>query len=377
MAGETTERDGRWPGGTTLAFALVAGLVGGGLVAGAWALFGDDGDSGSGSATDSPSTCDVSAVAGEVLPSVVTLQVSGSEGSGTGSGVVVQAPLPGADAVGASDASGVYILTNEHVIAPGGSIGEVQITYADGVVHRGRVQGADPVTDLAVVKDEEGDEDATGVAVGDSGSLRVGQGVVALGAPLGLSSTVTAGIVSAMDRYVRVPSSAGSTHHLVGAIQTDAAINPGNSGGALVDCSGDLVGINSAGASPPGDQGSVGLNFAIPSTLFGPLGNELIASGRVRHPTLGLRVAGIPESAARQHGVSPGLFVQQVVQGGPAQSAGIQTGDIVTSVDEHPVRSPDDLTQLELGLEVGDTVEVTFERAGQATTVKVTAISAE
>ena len=180
-----------------------------------------------------------------------------------------------------------------------------------------------------------------------------------------------------MDRYVRVPSSAGSTHHLVGAIQTDAAINPGNSGGALVDCSGDLVGINSAGASPPGDQGSVGLNFAIPASLFGPLGNELIASGRVRHPTLGLQVAGISESAARQNGVSPGLFVQQVVQGGPAQSAGIQPGDIVTSVEGNAVQSPDDLTQLELGLDVGDTVEVTYERAGQSATVEVTASSAE
>jgi putative serine protease PepD len=361
----------------TLALALLAGLVGGGLVAGAWALFGDSGDSGSASASDSSSTCDVSAVADEVLPSVVTLQVSGSQGAGTGSGVVVRGPLPAADAAGAPDASGVYILTNEHVIAPGGSISEVQITYADGVVHRGRVQGADPVTDLAVVKDEEGDDDAAPVAVGDSSSLRVGQGVVALGAPLGLSSTVTAGIVSAMDRYVRVPSSAGSTHHLVGAIQTDAAINPGNSGGALVDCSGELVGINSAGASPPGDHGSVGLNFAIPSTLFGPLGNELIVSGRVRHPTLGLQVAAISESAAGQNGVSPGLFVQQVAQAGPAQAAGIQPGDIVTSVDGHAVRSPDDLTQLELGLDVGQTVEVTFERAGQSATVELTASSAE
>ena len=364
---------GRWPGGTTLVFALGAGLVGGALVAGAWAVFGDDG-----SASSSSSTCDVTGVADRVLPSVVTLQVSGSQGSGTGSGVVVRTPLPGADTAGAAPAAGgSYILTNEHVIAPGGSVGEVQITYSDGAIHRGTVVGADAVTDLAVVRDDEGDDDATPVSVSDSGDLRVGQGVVALGAPLGLSSTVTAGIVSAMDRYVRVPSSAGSTHHLVGAIQTDAAINPGNSGGALVDCSGDLVGINSAGASPPGDQGSVGLNFAIPSTLFGPLGSELIASGRVRHPTLGLQVAPISEQAARQNGVSPGLFVQKVVPGGPAQAAGLQPGDIVTSIDEHTMRSPDDLTQLEIGLDVGDTVKVTYERAGQSSTVQVTSSSAD
>ena len=137
------------------------------------------------------------------------------------------------------------------------------------------------------------------------------------------------------------------------------------------------MGINSAGASPPGDQGSVGLNFAIPSTLFGPLGSELIASGRVRHPTLGLQVAPISEQAARQNGVSPGLFVQKVVPGGPAQAAGLQPGDIVTSIDEHTMRSPDDLTQLELGLDVGDTVKVTYERAGQSATVQVTSSSAD
>jgi putative serine protease PepD len=136
------------------------------------------------------------------------------------------------------------------------------------------------------------------------------------------------------------------------------------------------VGINSAGASPPGDQGSVGLNFAIPSTLFGPLGSELIASGRVRHPTLGLQVAAISAEAARQNGVSPGLFVQQVVPGGPAQAAGLQPGDIVTSIDGRAMRSPDDLTQLELGLDVGDSVEVIYERGGHSATVEVTSASA-
>jgi putative serine protease PepD len=374
MSTEETGSKRTWPSGTTLVAALAAGLVGGALVAGAVALFSDNGDSGS-STSSTTSSCDVVSVSDRVLPSVVTLQVSGQRGSGTGSGVVVRAPLPG-EAPGGSPAAGTYILTNEHVIAPGGSVGEVHITYADGTTHAGKVVGADPVTDLAVVRDEEGQNDASPVAVGESGGLRVGQGVVALGAPLGLSSTVTSGIVSATDRYVRVPSSAGSTHHLVGAIQTDASINPGNSGGALVNCSGELVGINSAGASPPGDQGSVGLNFAIPSTLFAPLGNELIATGRVRHPTLGLQVATISEEAAQANGVSPGLFVQQVVPGGPAAAAGLQPGDIVTSIDGHAMRSADDLTQLELGLDVGQKVEVTYERGGQSSTTEVTAASA-
>lgn len=368
----TTGTDRRWPSWTgTVVLAVVAGLVGGGVVAGVWAIFGSDTGSSTTSTASTASSCDVVGVADRVLPSVVTLHVRAPGGAGTGSGVVVRAPLPGQS----GSTSGTFILTNQHVIAPGGAVGEVTITYLDGASHRGEVVGADPVTDLAVVRDE-GERDAAPVAVGDSGSLRVGQGVVALGAPLGLSSTVTAGIVSATDRYVRVPSGAGNTHHLVGAIQTDASINPGNSGGALVNCAGELVGINSAGASPPGDQGSVGLNFAIPSTLFVPLATEMIESGRVRHPTLGLQVAGIPEDVAAAHGVSPGLFVQQVVPGGPADDAGIQAGDIVVSLNGQPVRSPDDLTQIELGLDVGSNVEVTFERGGQSHSVQVTTASA-
>jgi putative serine protease PepD len=356
------------------AVLVLAALIGGGVVAAAWALTGNGGGGASSSTSGSASTCDVVDVAARVLPSVVTLEVRGPRGAGSGSGVVAESPLAGS--AGSPAPAGPVILTNDHVIAPGGEVGEVTVVYADGVSRPGTVVGRDPVTDLAVVRVADR-EDAVPVAVGDSASLRVGEGLVALGAPLGLSSTVTAGIVSATDRYVRVPSTAGSTHHLVGAIQTDAAINPGNSGGALVDCSGRLVGINAAGASPPGDQGSVGLNFAIPSTLFVPLGNELVASGRVRHPTLGVQVAGIPEDVARRNGVAPGLFVQRVVPGGPAEAAGLQPGDIIVSADGRPLRTPDDLTQLELGLDVGANVEVTLERGGRISTTTVVAASAQ
>ncbi len=200
--------------------------------------------------------------------------------------------------------------------------------------------------------------------------------MVALGAPLGLSSTVTTGIVSATDRDVRVPSADGSTYYLVGAVQTDAAINPGNSGGALVDCSVKLVGINSAGASPPGDKGSVGLNFAISSTLVAPLATELVTSGRVRHPTLGMQVAEISQAIAQRNGVSAGLFVQAVTEQGPAQRAEISPGDIVVEIQGEPLRTPDDLTQRELTLEDGETVEVTIERDGQRSTVSVVVRSA-
>jgi putative serine protease PepD len=357
-----------------LVLAMVAGLVGGALVVVAWELFRGD-DSSASHSSASPSTCDVVGIASSVLPSVVTLSVSQRQGQGTGSGVIVRSPLRQGDDKDSSAASptGTIIVTNQHVVAPGGTPGKVLVTYADGETSPAAIVGTDEVTDLAVVRPEELPSHVRAVEIGSAADLRVGQQVVALGAPLGLSSTVTTGIVSATDRYVRVPSSSGSTHHLVGAVQTDAAINPGNSGGALVDCEGALVGINSAGASPPGDSGSVGLNFAIPSTLFVPLANELITSGRVRHPTLGMQVAPISPELAKANGVSAGLFVQAVSDGGPAQKAGIRPDDVVVDVDGKAMHSPDDLTQLELSTDPGDSVKVTLERAGQRATVTVVA----
>lgn len=341
-----------------VALALVAGLVGGGVVVGVRELAGSD-DSPSGSAGPG---CDVERVAAATLPSVVTLQVTTAEGEGNGSGVVVET-TPGRP----------YILTNEHVVGSGDPGTDIRVIYSDGRSAVGHVVGADAVTDLAVV---EGESDAPPVEVGSSGDLRIGQPVIALGAPLGLSSTVTTGIVSATDRYVRVPSAAGSSHHLVGAIQTDASINPGNSGGALVDCDGELVGINSAGASPPGDQGSVGLNFAIPSSLFTTIATELVDHGRVRHPTLGLQVAAVSVDTAKSTGLPTGLFVQAVVPGGPAEQAGLRPGDVIMELDGHRVSVPDDLVQIELEATIGQPVDVTFERAGEQQTVPVTPESA-
>ena len=337
-----------------LVLGLVSGLVGGVLVVIGWELFRGD-DSSSPRSAASPSACDIAGVAAQVLPSVVTLSVSEGQDQGTGSGVIVRSPIREGGAEEPSPAqAGTFIVTNHHVVAPGGTPGQVEVTYADGETAPATVVGTDDVTDLAVVRPESLPAKVRPVTIGSSADLRVGQQVVALGAPLGLSSTVTTGIISATDRYVRVPTSSGTTHHLVGAIQTDASINPGNSGGALVDCDGALVGINSAGASPPGDSGSVGLNFAIPSTLFAPLGNELISSGKVRHPTLGMQVAAVSPQLAAANGVSAGLFVQAVVDGGPAQKAGIRPRDVLVEIDGKPVRSPEDLTQLELETDVGD-----------------------
>lgn len=349
-------------------------MVGGLLIWGLWALL-HRGDSSSPSVASASAPCDVPKVADTVLPSVVTLSVSGPSGSGTGSGVVVRTPIAGAGSSVTAPADREYIVTNDHVIAPSGTPGQVTVTFADGSASAAKVVGHDPLTDLAVVQVQQMSSHAKPVAVGDTSGLVVGQSVVAVGAPLGLSSTVTAGIVSAKDRYVRVPSASGGTHHLVGAVQTDAAINPGNSGGALVDCDGALVGINSAGATPEGEGGSVGLGFAIPSGLFAPLASEMIATGTVRHPTLGLQVVGVTQEMANQLGLPAGLFVQAVAS--PAAEAGLRPGDVLTELDGRAVRGPDDLVQAELKATVGSKIKVSFVRDGRSGTAEVTVASAD
>ena len=324
-----------------VALALVGGMVGGALVAVVWHL-ADSPD---------PGSCDVQQVAGDVLPSVVTVSVTLGERGGTGSGVVVE-----------SEGGETYIVSNDHVTALGRQGATIEVTYADGHTSPATLVGGDPVTDLSVLVAEDASEHARAITVGDSGDLRVGQPVVALGAPLGLRSTVTAGIVSATGRPVPVPTIEGGDTFLRGSIQTDASINPGNSGGALVDCDGDLVGINTAGSTPEGDTGSVGLNFAIPTSLMVPLATELIDTGRVSHPTLGIQVQGIPD----------GVFVQAVDPAGPAAAAGLQPGDIITEIDGTDVRTADDLTRLEIHLDVGDEVDVTYVRDGEPGTTTVT-----
>jgi putative serine protease PepD len=319
------------------------------------------GGSGSGSGAG---TCAVTSVAERALPSVVTITARTSAGSGTGSGVVVR--LPGV--------SGSVVITNEHVVHPGGGTGgtatpALQLAYADGSTASGKLLGADALTDLAVVQPAQDAPDAPAMAIGRSARLRVGQPVVALGAPLGLSSTVTSGIVSAKDRYVRVPSQSGSSHHLLDAIQTDAAINPGNSGGALTDCGSRLIGINAAGASPGGESGSAGLNFAIPVDLAVPTAQQLAKSGSVTRPTLGLETQAV--RSLTDTNAEARLQVQSVDPDGPGVQAGIQPGDVLLTVDGAPVHSPDDLAQLELQSESGDTVKVTLLRDGKQVSTQV------
>jgi putative serine protease PepD len=302
--------------------------------------------------------CRAAEVAERGLPTVVTLQASGVGGAGTGSGQVIR--------------DDGHILTNDHVISPAGSGGRVGVVFDDGTSAAGRIVGRDPRTDLAVVKVDV-DRSLRTIAIGSSAELTVGQPVVALGAPLGLSSTVTTGVVSALGRTVRVPSEDAGTALLAAAIQTDAAINPGNSGGALVDCSARLVGIPTAGATVPDEQGnvgggSIGIGFAIPVDSAMRIAEQLIARGSVRHAYVGVRVAPFSPATGEQ----AGLYVVGVTPGGPAQTAGMRAGDVLTAVDGEPVTDAEELDVLSVTRSPGDRVRLTYRRAGDSVDAVVT-----
>jgi putative serine protease PepD len=303
------------------------------------------------------SSCNAISIADEELPSVVTIFASG----GVGSGEVIR--------------SDGYILTNNHVILPAVPGGPLQVVFTDGNTAPATITGRDPLTDLAVIH-VGGKSDLRTISVGNSSDLRIGQGVVALGAPLGLSSTVTSGIVSALGRTVHVPGEASQTALLVDAVQTDAAINPGNSGGALVDCSGDLIGVPTAGASIPSPSGeasggSIGLGFAIPVNLATKVADEIIATGTVTHAFIGIQAEPLPASATGQSGTQ-GLRVAVVVPGSPAASAGLRVGDIITSIDGQPATSTDQLMAVTLTKRAGDRVEIGYKRNGTPGTATVT-----
>jgi putative serine protease PepD len=334
-----------------LGCALV--LIGGGMIAGGFAFA---------ALTAGRSACDAARVADEVLPSVVTISVTGARGSSNGSGEIIT--------------EDGYILTNNHVISDAATGGKLAVRFSDGHELPAELTGRDPKTDLAVIK-VKADEPLPVIATGDSGSLVVGQPAVALGAPLGLSSTVTAGIVSALGRTVPVPSDDDRNAILAGAIQTDASINPGNSGGPLVDCDGRLIGVNTAIATVPGSNGktstgSVGIGFAVPESLALPIAHELIAHGEVAHPDAGLTVVPVPPAAAAAFGVDGGLFVQSVVSGGPAQQAGLRVGDVITAVNGNPATDIDVLTAIQVTSKAGDEVKVDYVRDGAPHTTTVT-----
>lgn len=296
------------------------------------------------------------------MPAVVTVNAGAGANAGSGSGEIIR--------------TGGYVLTNDHVIASAANGGTLEVVSNDGHDAPATIVGRDPATDLAVIK-ADGLQSSKVISLGSSETLKVGQPVVALGAPLGLSSSVTTGIVSALGRNVQLPGQGDQSALLVDAIQTDAAINPGNSGGALVDCPGDLVGVPTAGAvvpSPSGQQsaGNIGIGFAIPVKLAKLVSDELIATGTVAHSEFGLQVSPINPTVARQSGRNEGLFVTQVRAGGPASAAGLQAGDVITKLEGERARSTDQLVALTLTKRAGDTVSLTYQRDGRARDTTVT-----
>jgi putative serine protease PepD len=304
----------------------------------------------------------VEEVAGTVLPSVVKLDVSGAEGQGSGSGAILS--------------SDGQILTNEHVAALAGEGGEITVSFTDGTKATATVLGSDPLTDTALLQAEDV-EGLTPITIGESSNLDVGEEVVAIGSPFGLDSTVTSGIVSALDRPVDVGSDGQGNSTVYPAIQTDAAINPGNSGGPLVNMSGHLVGINSSirttGSSAGAESGSIGLGFAIPIDEVLPIIDQMKNGETPTHARLGITVgdvaAGSGASGASGADVTEGAEIQEISDGSAAGAAGLERGDVITKIDDTIVTGSDSLVATIRSYRPGDEVKVTYERNGDEKTV--------
>ncbi len=334
--------------------ALIAGLVGGGAgFGGAYLLLGDG--SGPQALTTAPSTPAASTTPGTVAgaaavatPSTVDIRLTTAQGAAEGSGVVLT-----------EDGA---VLTNNHVVGAAGG-GEITVTLADGTEHPATVVGSAPSYDLAVlqVQDVSGLTPAT---LGNSADLQVGQQVVAIGSPRGLTGTVTTGIVSAIDRTVTVQGEDGSAV-VYNGMQTDAPINQGNSGGPLVDLQGRVVGINSAIATTGESTGSIGLGFAIPVDQAKRVSQEILDTGTATKPVLG--VQGDPTAAD-----GSGAQVGAITEGSAAADAGLAAGDVVTRVDDARVQDFTDLIARIGAQTPGDTVTLTVSSGGTERTVDVT-----
>ena len=300
-----------------------------------------------------PAAGSIAAVAAAVQPSVVQLNVSGSQGEGTGTGFVVS--------------SEGYIVTNNHVVGDAGDGGTIDVTFVDGSTATGKLVGANPGYDIAVVKVDR--TDLTALTLGSSDAVNVGDVAIAIGSPLGLQGTVTSGIISALDR----PVTAGGRGDLayINAIQTDAAINPGNSGGPLVNALGEVIGVNSAIATlGMGDaSGNIGLGFSIPIDTAKRIVDEIIKTGTSQTPVIGVQLD--------MNFAGPGGAVAVVTPGSPADTAGLQEGDVITKVEGNLIS---DSTALIVAIRAnapGDQIELTVLRNGQTLTVPLTLTAAD
>jgi putative serine protease PepD len=315
----------------------------------------------------------LAAIAARLLPSVVSVNVKGAQESDTGSGVVLR--------------SDGYILTNNHVVAAAANgKGSVSTTFQDGSSASARIIGTDSLDDLAVIKVAK--TDLKPAVLGSDADVKVGDPVLAVGSPLGLSGTVTSGIVSALNRPVVTSddtqptnpfggnggSQAATNPTVIDAIQTDAAINPGNSGGPLVNGSGEVIGINSAIASLGSDtlsggtqSGNIGVGFAIPIDEAKTVASELITSGKAVHPLLGVTLTDKQASSGTDQAI-----VHSVVKGGPAAKAGLKAGDVITAINSTATAGDDAVIAAIRSHQPGQTISVTYSRGGSSHTVQVT-----
>ncbi|MFH8880603.1 trypsin-like peptidase domain-containing protein [Streptomyces californicus] len=313
----------------------------------------------------------VAGIAASALPSVVTLHVSGAAESGTGTGFVL-------------DAQG-HILTNNHVVAPAGSGGDITVTFSTGETAAAELVGKDSGYDLAVVK-VRGVSGLKPLPLGNSDNVRVGDPVVAIGAPFDLSNTVTSGIISAKQRPITAGGEKGDGSDIsyVDALQTDAPINPGNSGGPLVDTRAHVIGINSAiraadsgrGPESGGQSGSIGLGFAIPINQGKRVAEELISTGRATHPVIGVTLDMKYTGDGAKVGAKDAEGGPAVAEDGPAAKAGIRSGDVITHVEGQRVHSGEELIVKIRAHRPGDELELKLTRGGAERTVTLTLGSA-
>lgn len=350
------------PLGSAIALAVVAGLVG--------SAVGDFTSNGSllGHRVNLVSVSDnierapssVAGIAQRVLPSVVSISTQTATGSATGSGFIIE--------------SSGYILTNNHVVAGATGSDAISVTLNSGRSMNATIVGTDTAYDLAVLKIAATNLPA--LQFGDSDKIQVGDSVIAVGSPLGLSGTVTSGIISAKNRAVSAGGSSGESS-FINALQTDAAINPGNSGGPLVDATGAVIGVNSAiaslGSSFDGQSGSIGLGFAIPINQARKTANQLIKTGKATYPVIGISLdLNYTQGGAKIATTPNGIHV-----GSPAAAAGLRAGDVITSFDGKTIAGPDELIVAVRAKNVGDQVRLTYLRDGVSHETTVTLVAAQ
>jgi putative serine protease PepD len=360
--GTTPPRRGRRRVAGTLALVLLAAGAGVGGAAAYDAIRNDDGSVLSsldaGSDAGSAPAGEIEKVAQKLLPSVTQVNVAGGGQAGSGTGIIIS-----------SDGE---ILTNDHVVESAADDGgSITVAFNDGSNAKAEILGRDPVTDLAVIK-ADGKSGLQPATLGTSADLQVGQEVIAIGSPFGLESTVTSGIISALNRPVASSGGGGRDQTVFPAIQTDAAINPGNSGGPLVDLQGRVIGINSAirsnGSLTSNDAGSIGLGFAIPIDLAKNVSEQLVKGDKVQHARIGVTVG---PAVAQDDITAIGAEVKEVTKGSAGDDAGLEVGDIITAVNDTQIVSSNALVASIRGYQPGETITVTYTRDGDERTTKV------